>query len=105
LATATAFTARSIERALQDFVLPRFKVHEVIAAGGGVRNPTLMAKLRKALAPIPMVESDRRGVPAQLREGLAFAILANEFLHGHTGNVPAATGARWAVPLGKLSLA
>jgi anhydro-N-acetylmuramic acid kinase len=105
LATATAFTARSIRKALDELVLPRHRVAEVVVAGGGVHNRTLMAMLRRALAPIPLVRSDARGVPGQLREALAFAVLAHETLHGNPGNVPSATGARWPAVLGKLSLA
>jgi len=104
MATATALTARSIRKALDDHVLPGHRVAEVVVAGGGLHNRTLMAMLRRALAPIPLVRSDARGVPGQLREALAFAVLAHETLHGNPGNVPGATGARWPVVLGKLSL-
>ena len=88
---------------MEDFVLRRFKVSEIVVAGGGLRNRTLMARLRRRLRPIPVLGSSARGVDPKLREALAFAILAHETLHGHPGNVPSATGARWPVVLGKLS--
>jgi anhydro-N-acetylmuramic acid kinase len=43
------------------------------------------------------------GVPAQAKEGVAFALLAWLSWRGLAGNVPAATGAMRAVVLGKVS--
>jgi len=42
------------------------------------------------------------GIPAQAKEGVAFALLAWLTWHGLAGNVPAATGAGRAVVLGKV---
>jgi anhydro-N-acetylmuramic acid kinase len=44
------------------------------------------------------------GVPIAAREAMAFAVLANEALLGHTTVLPAVTGARHPVILGKWSL-
>jgi anhydro-N-acetylmuramic acid kinase len=103
LATMTAFTAETIGRALREHVIPRFPVSEVVVAGGGLRNRTLMARIRRSLRPVPVTGTGTRGVDPRYREAAAFAILAHETLHGHPGNVPGATGARWPVVLGKLS--
>jgi anhydro-N-acetylmuramic acid kinase len=84
-------------------VRPRFPVSEVVVAGGGLRNRTLMARIRRSLRPVPVTGTGTRGVDPRYREAAAFAILAHETLHGHPGNVPGATGARWPVVLGKLS--
>jgi anhydro-N-acetylmuramic acid kinase len=43
------------------------------------------------------------GVPAQAKEGVAFALLAWLTWNGLAGNVPAATGAARAALLGKVS--
>jgi anhydro-N-acetylmuramic acid kinase len=43
------------------------------------------------------------GVPAQAKEAVAFALLAWLSWHGMSGNIPAATGAKRAVVLGKIS--
>jgi len=43
------------------------------------------------------------GVPAQAKEGLAFALLAWLTWFGITGNVPAGTGASRPVVLGKVT--
>ncbi|HFE52409.1 MAG TPA: anhydro-N-acetylmuramic acid kinase, partial [Bacteroidetes bacterium] len=42
LATVTAFTARSVAEAINDFVLPRMAVDEILVSGGGARNPFLL---------------------------------------------------------------
>ena len=46
---ATIFTALSIVDALNRFVLPKHKIHQLIVSGGGAQNPLLMAQLSAAL--------------------------------------------------------
>jgi anhydro-N-acetylmuramic acid kinase len=99
LATATAFTVRSITDAYQRW-LPR--LDEVFVGGGGSRNPTLMRMLREELAPIVVEPIDILGVDGRAKEAMAFALMAHDALAGLPTNVPGATGARRAVPLGKL---
>ncbi len=101
VATLTAFTAASIARAYCDF-LPRFP-DEVVVSGGGARNSTLMAMLRRRLAPAAVVPSDEIGIAVEAKEALAFAVLAYETWHRRPGNLPAATGARHPVILGAIT--
>jgi anhydro-N-acetylmuramic acid kinase len=111
VATATALTARSIADAVARFVLPRFgarrRDHEMIVSGGGAKNPTLMAMLRDEIAAlgIELHFSDEFGIPAEAKEAVAFALLAHETWHRRPSNVPAATGAKRAAILGKISYA
>ncbi len=113
VATATALTAHSIADAVQRFVLPRFGArrklggHEMIVSGGGAKNPTLMAMLRREIAPlgIGLHFSDEFGLPAEAKEAVAFALLAHETWHRRPSNVPSATGAKRAAILGKISYA
>ena len=100
VATATAFTARSIADALTRFVLPVIHVGRVAVSGGGARNPVLMEMLRGALPGVDICESDALGVPSEAKEAIAFAVLANATVEGRTGNLPAATGASGSVVLG-----
>jgi anhydro-N-acetylmuramic acid kinase len=100
--TATVFTSLSIADALRRFVLPRARVDELIVAGGGARNPLLMAQLAAALPEIEIVPASEFGIPAEAKEAFAFAVLAYEGYHGRANNLPSATGARHPVVMGKL---
>jgi anhydro-N-acetylmuramic acid kinase len=100
--TATIFTALSIADAFRRFIFSRVHVNELIVAGGGTKNPLLMAQLRAALPGIEIVPSGRFGVPAEAKEALAFAVLAYEAFHGRANNLPSATGAKRATIMGKL---
>jgi anhydro-N-acetylmuramic acid kinase len=100
--TATIFTALSIADAFRRFIFSRVRVNELIVAGGGTKNPLLMAQLRAALPGIEIVPSGRFGVPAEAKEALAFAVLAYEAFQGRANNLPSATGAKRAAILGKL---
>ena len=75
---------------------------DVIVSGGGVHNRALMSRLRRRLSPLPVRSSAELGLDPDAREAVAFAVLANETLHGGAGNLPRVTGARWPVVLGKL---
>ncbi|MFZ3200195.1 MAG: anhydro-N-acetylmuramic acid kinase [Candidatus Acidiferrales bacterium] len=101
LRTAAVFTAFSIADAFRRFILPRAKVDELIVAGGGTRNPLIMAQLAAALPGIEILPSSRFGVPEEAKEAFAFAVLAYEAYHGRANNLPSATGARHAVVMGK----
>jgi anhydro-N-acetylmuramic acid kinase len=98
LATLTALTARTVADAAR-----AHGVTEVIASGGGVRNPTLMGALRAALAPIALTTSDALGLPAQAKEAYAFALLGFLTWHGVAGTLPSATGARHPSVLGAVT--
>lgn len=105
LATLTAFTAESVARAYRDWVLPR-RLDEVLVAGGGALNPTLMGMLRERLEPLgARVRSfEACGWDPRDREALAFAAMAYAAWHGRTNTLPSATGARHPVVAGKWSL-
>jgi len=98
--TVTALTAASIAHAYRTH-LPAMP-DEVIVGGGGTRNPTLMRMLRERLPDCRISTHADFGIPDEAKEAIAFCLLANETLLGRPGNVPSATGARRAVPLGKM---
>ena len=100
LATVTAFTAASIAEAYRRFL--RGDVREVILCGGGARNPTLVRMLRRRLHPAKVRMCDEFGISADAKEAVSFAVLAAATVRGQAGNVPAATGARRPVVLGKI---
>ena len=102
LATLTELTARSVALSYERF-LPAGTVDEVVLTGGGARNPTLVAAIRRRLAPLPVRTGSRAlGLDPDAREAAAFALLAWARLNGIPGNVPAATGARGPRVLGAL---
>jgi anhydro-N-acetylmuramic acid kinase len=103
VATATAVTAESIALSVRNFVLPEMRVDEVFVSGGGTHNPTMMKMLRKALDPIPVMETSEVGLDVDAKEAIAFAVMAYETAHARPSNVPFATGAKRSVVLGKLT--
>jgi anhydro-N-acetylmuramic acid kinase len=98
LATLTELTARTVAQACR-----RHGVREVVASGGGVRNPALVAALRRALDPATLIMAEARGLPADGKEAYLFALLGFLSWHGLPGAVPGATGARGARILGRVS--
>lgn len=100
--TATVFTSLSIADALRRFVFPRTRIDQLIVAGGGARNPLMMAQLTAVLPGIEILPSSRFGVPSEAKEAFAFAVLAYEAFHGRANNLPSATGAKRAAVMGKL---
>lgn len=70
LATLVELTAVTVADACRAHGVTR-----VVASGGGVRNPTLMAALRRRLAPATLVTSDELGLPASAKEAYLTALL------------------------------
>ena len=102
LATLTEFTAKSIYGNYVQFVFPHYDISEIIFSGGGVHNRTLMNFLKRYFGHIPLVKADDYGIPSDAKEAIAFAILANETLANHPGNIPKVTGAQRPIILGKI---
>jgi anhydro-N-acetylmuramic acid kinase len=102
LATLTRFSAEAIARSYRE-ALPVMP-DEVYVSGGGAFNRTLMAHLRELLAPVPVDSIAALGVGPDAKEAVAFAVLANETLFGHPGNIPSVTGAAGPRVLGKISV-
>ena len=102
IATATRFTAEAIAFACRRYVMPHNVYEEAIVSGGGARNDYLMEQLRSAIPELSIKESDEYGVPAAAKEAVAFALLANETIHGLPNNLPAVTGASHPVVLGTI---
>jgi len=106
VATATAFTARSIAAAIRRFLMNRSPAFaEMIVAGGGAKNATLMRMLQSELSALRLRlrTSDELGVPAESKEAVAFALLAFQSWHHQPSNILAATGATRPAVLGKVS--
>ncbi|MGD9507991.1 MAG: anhydro-N-acetylmuramic acid kinase [Geminicoccaceae bacterium] len=103
LATVSELTAHAVAQAVRQHVAPMIRAAELVASGGGVRNPHLMRRLAAASAPMAVVTSDERGLSSDYKEAIAFALLASARIDGVAGNVPEVTGARRPVLLGKIT--
>jgi anhydro-N-acetylmuramic acid kinase len=100
IATATALTAESIARAYRDFVHPLGPVHEVLLAGGGAKNPTLVRMLKERMTTKQKLLIYKA---SEAKEAMAMAMIANDSVVGLVTNVAGATGGRPTV-LGKICL-
>jgi anhydro-N-acetylmuramic acid kinase len=97
IATATVFTAATIAIGIGS------RRGDLIASGGGVHNPQIMAHLAAFLPGMAISTSTDHGIDADAKEAIAFAVLAAQTWRGKTGNLPSATGARKAVILGNIT--
>jgi anhydro-N-acetylmuramic acid kinase len=104
VATLTAFTARSIADACRRFVMPLGRADQLIATGGGSRNPTLMRMLAAELPELEVIAAEGAGVNGEALEAIAFALLGYQTLCLKPGNIPSVTGAKSPAILGKLTL-
>lgn len=104
VATFTALTARTIADAYRQFVFPQHRIRDVIVSGGGARNATLMRWLTEELPEQNVTVSDEMGLPGDAKEAIAFALLANDFIHGVPNNLPRVTGAVRPTIMGKLAM-
>ncbi|MDP3508727.1 MAG: anhydro-N-acetylmuramic acid kinase [Candidatus Melainabacteria bacterium] len=106
VATLTAYTAASVVAAYEQFIAPEVVLEELVLAGGGESNSTLVAMLTSMW---PTALTIRRhedfGVSPKFKEALLFALLAYTTNFGIPNNVPACTGATKRICLGKLARA
>ncbi|MBT6727681.1 MAG: anhydro-N-acetylmuramic acid kinase [Deltaproteobacteria bacterium] len=102
MATLTAFTAESINRAYRDH-LPSLPI-ESFLSGGGSFNKALRKQIERRLPEIHFRDFSELGQPAEAREAIGFSVLGNQFLMGESTTFPSITGNQLSVILGKLSL-
>ncbi len=98
VATLTELTAHLVADAAKAYGLD-----ELVVAGGGVRNPTLMGRIAELSAPARVRLIDEFGLPAQGKEAYLFALLGYLSVHGLPGTIPSATGARAGSILGSIA--
>lgn len=103
VATLTAFTAQTIFDYYRRFLFPHYSINEIYISGGGSHNLTLMEHLKTLFQPIPLLPIDSIGFSSDAKEAIAFAVLANEAVHGNPTNLPQVTGASQPMVLGTFS--
>ena len=103
VATATAFTARTIAEAYRRFIIPKWPINRTVLGGGGAHNITLRRMLADELPNVEVTTQDQIGLSSDAKDAIAFAIMGNETLHGYPSNVCSATGASHHVILGNIT--
>jgi anhydro-N-acetylmuramic acid kinase len=98
LASLTVAAAEAVARALRPFDL-----RDLLVAGGGTRNPRLMAEILERLPDVRVRPTDDLGVPEAAKEALLFAIIGFLTLCGLPATVPSCTGAARASVLGSIT--
>jgi anhydro-N-acetylmuramic acid kinase len=98
-ATLLELSARTITDALR---ATQPTTRRVLACGGGVRNPALLARIGAHLPGVAIESTAAHGLDPDFVEAMAFAWLARQTLLGRPGNLPAVTGARGLRVLGAL---
>lgn len=98
LATLVELTATTVAAALAPH-----GVSEVLASGGGTRNPVLLDRLAHHLGPARLTTTAELGLDPDAKEAYLFALLGYLSWHGLPGTHPACTGARQARVAGRLT--
>jgi anhydro-N-acetylmuramic acid kinase len=98
VATLSRLTARTVADACRSH-----GVTELIASGGGTKNPVVMGMLREELPGTAVGTVSALGLPPTAKEAYAFAVLGFLTAHGLPGTVPSCTGARHATVLGSVT--
>ncbi|MGW7047620.1 anhydro-N-acetylmuramic acid kinase [Streptomyces avermitilis] len=98
IATLTRLTALTVADAVR-----AVRATEVVASGGGTRNPVLMEMLARELGGVTLRTSDELGLPSAAKEAYAFAVLGFLTVHGLAGTDPVSTGARHPSVLGSVT--
>lgn len=99
LATLTALTAETIAEALLQAT--QHQPSPVFISGGGAHNPALLEMLHTALPNYPLQKTDTLGIPADAKEAVLFALLANEAIAATHTSYPKGI---LPISMGKISL-
>lgn len=102
VATVTALTAATVADCILANVPSGYPLSEVVAGGGGARNPAIMGEIARRLPGVSISTVDDFGVPSQAKEALLFSMLGNAAIRGMANTVPSSTGARHATVMGKI---
>lgn len=102
MATLLEFTAWSIVLSYEHYVRPLPK--KIIFCGGGANNKALLNRIAQLLPQIEISTTEDHGWSVSSIEGAAFALLAAHRVWNFNSNLPGTTGAKRAVPMGKITV-
>src|SRR5262249_28467142 len=100
VATLTELTAVTVSDAIR-----AAELEVLVVSGGGLRNDTMMSRIRQLLPGVRVLASDELGVPSDSKEAIALALIGWAPPRGLPANVPSCTGASGPRVLGRLSAA
>ena len=102
--TITEFTALAVYINYRAYIKPKTKPDRIIISGGGIKNKVIINSLKKYFKGIHITPAEHYGISPDAKEAIAFAVFANEAVHGNPVNIPAVTGAGKECILGKICL-
>ncbi|MUK89011.1 anhydro-N-acetylmuramic acid kinase [Ornithinibacillus sp. L9] len=103
IATITALTASTLTAEIIRYITET-SIKEVLISGGGSNNPTLMKYITNYLPSNVMVKGTHDyGINPDAKEAMIFALLGYQCLKKRTNNLPAATGSKRNVVMGKIA--
>jgi anhydro-N-acetylmuramic acid kinase len=103
MATITELTARTLANDITHYIV-QGEIEEVLVSGGGWHNKALLESLRNRLpSHIRMDSTDQAGLSSDAKEAIVFALLGYQCFMKRTNNLPAATGAKKPVIMGKIA--
>jgi anhydro-N-acetylmuramic acid kinase len=98
VATMTRFVAHTVALGIEMVVHQPF---ELVIGGGGRHNVALVRSIEGLVQPVRTLSPETHGIPSDMKEAMAFALFAWQFVHGRPTNVPSATGANGPALLGQ----
>ena len=104
--TLTKYTAFTISLHYQREIFPLVEDKqciEIILAGGGAYNLTLVSELQHYFSDIPIYTQEDLGFSSEAKEAIGFALMGYYTLQRRANNIPAVTGAKNPVILGKIT--
>ncbi len=101
LRTVTEYTAYSIYFNIKHFIKSS-EISEIFVSGGGSNNKIIMNSLTTYFLDSKIKKLEYKGINAENKEAVLFAVLANETISQNYNNVPSATGSKKQVLLGKI---
>lgn len=104
--TLTKYTAYTIALHYQQEIFPLVddkQCIEIILAGGGAYNLTLVNELQHYFPDIPIYTQEDLGFSSEAKEAIGFALMGYYTLQRRANNIPAVTGAKNPVILGKIT--
>ena len=103
MATIAELTASVIYNSYCDFIFKENKIDEVVLGGGGTFNKAIFNSLKTKLGAIPLKTHADFNIPDKFKECLAFAYLGYYTFLNKPNNLPACTGAKQSVVMGKIA--